>query len=60
MPDEATQSGDTPPPPPPPGRPPPPPIEWETETSTREQDRSTIRTTALDASRIETRGNRDG
>ena len=58
--DDVTPASDPPPPPPPPGRPPPPPIVWETETSTREQDRGSIRTTALNAADIETRGDRNG
>lgn len=58
--DDVTPSGDTPPPPPPPGRPPPPPIVWETETSTRDQAPEWVRTTALNAADIETRGNRNG
>lgn len=54
--DDVTPTGETSPPPPLPGRPPPPPIVWETEVSTREQDRSSISTAALNV----TRGDRDG
>ena len=58
--DDVTPTGDTPPPPPLPGRPPPPPIVWETETSTRSQDPSSMSTAALDVVRTVIHGDRDG
>jgi len=33
---------------------------WETELSTRDQAPDQVRTTALDAARVETRSDRDG